>query len=209
MMLFRTIRDAIKNYIAEQSRGDFTVVGAQRRGKGARTVLNLDRLVEIYYARGEFPKGGGAGHNTNQHNMTFRIDLTVSRAVEGDVATIEDPNSTAEEMAVAIAQMKESGVLADESLDELFDCVYQILMDATALDFGLEIGVVASRWVSQLSKDEPVKIGNYTILTGSMILTCGTAEPVYGYKGVEADPEMGAEVDLETDETGKAGVLVS
>ena len=209
MMKFRTITEAIRRLLANQAQGAFRVIGQQKAGKGAATVLDSDRLVEVYYSKGDFPKGGGGLFGPTKHDLTYRIDLTVSKATVGDVATIEDANSTAAQMAAAIADMKESGLLADESLDELFDLVYQILMDARSADLGLDIGTVTGRWISQLQKDDPIKTGNYTILTGSMILTCSATEPVYGYTGETlADPIYNMDLELEGDTAGKAGVQV-
>jgi len=205
MMVFRTIRDAVRVLLAQQSGGEYTVIGAQKRGKGADEVIDQSRLVEVYYSRGDFPKSGGGVTGPTKHDVTFRLDLTVAKAAQGDTATIENPVSTAPQIAAAIAGMKESDLLADDSMDELFDHVYQVLMDARNMDLGLEKGILASRWVSQLEKNEPIKQGKVTIITGSMLLTCSTSEPVEGYIGIEAGNIVETSVELETDAYGKAG----
>jgi hypothetical protein len=206
MMQFRTIRDSVRRILAQYSQGEYLVIGAQKRGKGAAEVLDKARLVEVYYSRGDFPKSGGGVAGPTKHDITFRIDLTVSKASEGDTATIENPSSTDAERAAALAAMMESQLLANDSLDALFNAVYQVLMDARHMDLGLPKGNVASRWVSQLEKDEPIERGNYTIITGSMLLTCTTSEPVYGLVGIEAGNIFDMELQLDTDEPGKAGV---
>jgi hypothetical protein len=208
MMYFRTIRDALRRLLADRAAGEFRVIGAQKAAKAAESVADKSRLVEVYFSRGEFPKSGGAVTGPNRHDATYRIDLTVSKASAGDVATIVNEESTAAQMATALGEMKESGLAADESLDELFEAVYQILMDARSEDLGLEVGSVASRWVTQLVKDEPIKTGNYTILTGSMLLTCAMSEPVTGYKGTPITPVMDVDLELDSDTAGKAGVQV-
>jgi hypothetical protein len=205
-MVFRQIRDSIRRVLAQNANGEFSVIGAQKRGKGASEVINRSRLVEVYYARGDFPKTGGSVTGPNKHDMTFRIDLTVASASKGDKATIEDPASTPAQVARAMAAMMESDQSADDSLDELFDRVYQVLMDARHENFDLPVGSLGSRWVSSLNKDEPIERGNYTILTGSCLITCTTSEPVYGLVGVEAGSILDVGVDVETDIPGKAGV---
>jgi hypothetical protein len=207
-MNFITIRDSIRRLLADKAAGEYRVIGAQVAGKGAGSVVDKSRLVEVYFNRGEFPKNGGSMAGPNRHDLTFRIDLTVSKTAEADVAVLEDSASTAEEMATALAGMKESGLLADESLDDLYGCVYQNLMDARSMDLGLDPGIVASRWVSQLMKDEPIKNGNYTIITGSMMMTCTTVEQVTGYKGATVTPIFDVGLLIETDATGEAGVQV-
>jgi hypothetical protein len=208
MMKFRTVRDSVRRLLDDKSAGEYRVIGSQKAGKHAESVLNHDRLVEVYFSRGDLPKSGGSLAGPNRHDITFRIDLTVSKSSEGDVAVLEDSDSTAAAMATALGDMKESGLLADDSIDELYELVYQNLMDARSLDLGLNEGDVASRWVSQLAKDEPIKTGNYTILTGSMLLTCTVAEQVTGYKGVTVEPVFNADLELSTDEPGLAGVQV-
>lgn len=209
MMEFRKIRDALRRLLIQNAGSEFNVITAQKRGKSAEEVVDNSRLVEVYYNRGGLPKSGGGLLGPKKHDMTFRIDLTVAKATEGDTAVIEDPGSSAAEVSRAIADMKSSMVLADESIDELFDCVYQILMDARNVDFGLPDGTIGSRWVTDLAKDEPTELGNLTMITGSLVLTCTATEPVDGYEGVTVkDPVMDSTLEIETDLPGKAGVQV-
>ena len=207
MMVFRQIRDALRRLLAQHANGEFNVIGAQKRGKGAEEVLDKGRLVEVYYSRGGFPKSGGSLLGPTKHDITFRIDLTVAKASEGDTDTIQDPGSTAAELSRAIADIKESARLADDSMDELFDYVYQILMDARNVDLGLPVGTFADRWITDLKKDEPVEEGNVTLITGSAVLRCAATEPVDGYEGVAGDKIFDASIEVETDLPGKAGVI--
>lgn len=205
-MFFRQIRDSIRRVLAQNANGEFVVIGAQKRGKGATEVVNRSRMVEVFYGRGDFPKSGGGIHGPTKHDMTFRLDLTVAKPAQGDIDTINNPASTAAEVARAIADMKKSDQLADNSLDELFEAVYQILMDARNVDFDLEKGSVGSRWVSSLNKDEPIERGNFTLLTGTCLLTCTTSEPVDGFIPVEAGSILETTLEVETDIPAKAGV---
>jgi len=204
-MNFRVIRDSIRRVLAQNADGEFDVVGYQKRGKGASAVVSKNRLVEVYYNRGDFPKSGGSLDGPNKHDPTFRIDLTVAEPSKGDTTTIESPTATAAQVATALAAMKASDALADDSMDELFERVYSILMDASQIDFDLPVGVVASRWVNQFNKDEAIERGNYTILTASCLLTCSTSEQVQGFTGVQAGNIMDVTVEIETDTPGKAG----
>jgi len=208
MMNFRTIRDAVRVVLAQQSGGEYTVISAQKRGKGASEVLDKLRMVEVYYSRGDFPKGAGGVAGPTKHDVTLRVDLTVSKgagATAEELAVIQNPASTAPAVAAAMASLKASDAGADDSLDELFDHVYQVLMDARNQDFGLDKGVIASRWVSGLEKDEPIERGNYTLITGQMALTLTTEEVVLGYVSKPAGEIMETSLQIDTDEPGKAG----
>jgi len=205
-MQFRRIRDSVRRTLFQHAHGEFNVVGFQKRGKGASWTVNKGRLVEVYFTRGTFPKTGGSVNGPNKHNISIRIDLTVSQPAKGDIDTIKNPAASADEIARALSDMKEADLLADESMDELFELVYNILMDARNETFDLKKGQLASRWVSDLTKDDPISRGNYTILTGNCLLTCTASEQVEGYKGVEVDPNIDVTLELETDIPGKAGV---
>jgi len=202
---YQIIRDSIRRVLAQKADGEFLVAGYQKRGKGADQVVSKSRLVEVYYNRGDFPKSGGSQGGPNKHNCTFRIDMTAAEPAKGDKATINDPNATAAEVAQALERMKASDLLADKSIDELFGHVYRILMAADNQDFDLPVGFVASRWVDQFNKDEPIERGKLTILTASCLLTCSTSEDVEGYTGVQAGDIVDVTVQLETDIPGKAG----
>jgi len=204
-MAYEIIRDSIRRVLAQNADGEFDVVGYQKRGKGASEVVSKNRLVEVYYNRGDFPKAGGSQNGPYSHNCTFRIDMTAAEPAKGDTATIEDPQSSAAAVAKALAAMKASDLLADKSIDELFGHVYRILMAADHQDFDLPIGFVANRWVDQFNKDEAIERGNYTILTASCLLTCSTEENSEGYTGVQAGDIVDVTVQLETDIPGKAG----
>jgi hypothetical protein len=209
MMVFRKIRDGVRSTLAQLANGEFEVVGHQARGKGASEVDNKNRLVEVFYNRGDFPKSAAGLYGPTKHDITFRLDLTVSAKAQVDLSKINDPSSTPAEIARAIADGKAADQQADDSMDELFDRVYQILMDARNDQFGLPAGTVASRWASGITKDEPNNDGNRTIITGTMQLTCTTSEPVEGVTGVEiAAPVMDTELEIETDSAGKSGVQV-
>jgi len=210
MMNFRIIRDAVRAVLAQQSGGEYTVIGAQKRGKGASEVLDKLRMVEVYYSRGDFQRGAGGVAGPTKHDITFRVDLTVSKgagATAEELAVIQDPAATAAAVAAAMASLKASDAAADDSLDELYEHVYQVLMDSRNQDFGLKKGIVASRWVSGLAKDEPIERGNYTLITGQMSLTLATSEAVLGYDPIEAGNIIETTLQLDTDEPGKAGTI--
>ena len=211
MMVFRQIRDAILRALADNADGEFKVIGAQKRGKAASEVKNKDRLVEVYYARGDFPKSGASVMGPTKHDMTFRVDASVSKpaqAIQRYIDVIENPASLPADVVVAVANIRESDFLADRSFDELFERVYQILMDPRNDNFGLEVGSIGSRWVQSVNKDETTERGNLSVITGSIQLTGTTSEAVEGYKGTEGAKVFDIGVDIETDEPGKAGVEI-
>jgi hypothetical protein len=143
------------------------------------------------------------------HNITMAIDLTVSKAAEGDLSTITNPASTPAQVAAALAVFQEASALADDSLDELIEIVYQIIMDGRNVDLQLPSGTISNRWIDQVRKDDPIPRGEYVILTGSMQLTCGASEAVPGDIGIPGDiyDFTIEQPDDEVQKTGKEGTL--
>lgn len=209
-MIFRQIKEALVNQILGPAEaGRFRTVGFQRQVKSAAETLGASRMVQVYYSSGDFPKNAGRINGPTIHDITIRLDLTVSTAAAGDLSVINNPASTSEQIAVALLAFQEAASLADDSIDELFDIVYQIIMDGRNVDLGLPSGTVSNRWIDQINKDDPVPRGEYVILTGSMILTCRAAETVSGDIGV-AGNIYNIDINIPDDEvqkTGKEGIL--
>jgi hypothetical protein len=192
-MNFRLIKDAIVTLLEAEAAGRFRVAGYQRKRISALTVEDGARLVSVYYKTGDFPKSGGAMNGPTAHEMTFQIDIDVSKRAQADLISHD--------------AFENSSELADASFDEVVDAVYQILMDARNQSFGLDLDVVADRWISTVQKDEPSEYGEFAIVTGGMVLTCKTDEQVPGEEGTEMTE--GIDLILEADgDSAKAGVLV-
>lgn len=210
-MAFRIVKDAIvNNVLGPAEAGRYQTIGYQRQVKDAAGVLDNSRLVQLYYSGGSFPKSSGPNTGPTMHDMSFSVELTVAKAAAGDLSVINNPSSTPAQIAAALLAFNESAALADASLDELFDIVYQVLMDGRNIDFGLPVGTIANRWVDQLDKDLTEPRGLYVVLTGSMRLTCRAAEEILGTIGVPGDKVYDFNLEIPDDDiqkTGKSGPL--
>ena len=206
MMNFRLIKNNLVNKIlgpAANSR--YRVVGFQEQSKNAAEVLDCLLEVKVYYSSSDFSRSGGRASGPVQNDVIYRVELTVSKGAEVDLSVINNPGATASALAIAIAEFGTASELADNSIDELFEIVYQILMDARNIDIGFDKGVVANRWVSRMQKNEPVPMGEYLILTGSIDFQLRTVEELLGDTGTPATG-YGVVVDQDGDDVEKAGV---
>ena len=211
-MNFRVVKDAITNLLGTKASGRYRTIGHQERSQAASEVKNNNRSVQAYFSSGDLPKSGGAARGPFKHNVTYRIDLTVSMSAKGDLATINNPSSTPAQLQTALANIQEASAGADASLDELYDIVFNVLMDAEEIDFNLPFPL-ANRWIGNLDKHEPMERGSLFVITGAMQLTCSVTEYVTGNVGVDvADPIYDTTIinnDLNgvPDPIGKAGTL--
>jgi hypothetical protein len=212
-MQFRTIKDAIVSILGAAEAGRYRTIGYQERSQAATEVLNNNRSVSVYFSSGDLPKSGGSLTGPFKHDATYKIDLVVSKSAQGDLATINNPASTPAQLTTALANISEATALADGSLDELYDVIFNVLLDAQNVDFGLDIGNVSNRWISNLDKHQPIERGSLVVLTGVMQLNCTMTEVVEGDPGTDIqDPIMDAEIVNNNqngvpDAVGKAGTL--
>lgn len=206
MMNFRTITTALNALLASAAAGRYTVAGHRRQTTSAEEVRASKRLVQVYYAGGDFPKSGGGVYGVVKHGMTFAVGCTLSMPAMADLATLTNPLSTPQQRATALLAITEASAEADTAMDELFEIIYQVLMDPRNADLGLPVGTVASRWVDQMIKDDPQPEGSLVVLTGKVVFTCSTSEEVTGEVGVTITGGISTVVDLVGDDVEKTGV---
>jgi len=179
-MMYRTVKEAIVNLLDDNAAGRFRVIGRQRQSKASTEFKDNDRLVQVYYSDGQFPRSAGRMSGTKTHDITIDIDLTASAAAQGDVATLLSETATAQQKAAAIALIKEATENADEKVDDLIDMVYGILMDARNEGLGLDKGDIASRWIERIQKDTNLERGDLVVKTANLKYTCRVQETVPG-----------------------------
>lgn len=195
-MRFRTLKASIVAILGAAAAGRFRVVGYKQRGVAAEEIVGQLRTVQVFFTGGKFPKAAGSHLGPVMHDVTIKVDLSAARAAEGDLLALSNPDSTPAEFAAALSSFREAADIADDSLDELGEIVFQILMDGRNLDLGLAPGNVANRWIERIDKGEPSPRGELVVVSGSMDLTCRVAEALLGDAGVPSDPVLGAAFGL-------------
>lgn len=210
MMNFRVINKRLIALMGDSAAGRYTVTGYRRQGKDATESRGSKRNIQTFFQKGNFPKDSGRFLGATDHHMNFVMVLTVSAPCQANLAAINNPQATAEQITTALAGMRDASFLADESMDELYDIAYQILMDARNFDLGLGRGVIADRWVAELEKDDPLQQGALVTLTGRLTYTCRTTEEITGDVPVLADSVLDLGLDFsEGDDLVKAGILTA
>jgi len=206
MMYFRQIRDAIINVLGNAANGQYRVLGYQERTNTAEEVLDTDRLVQVYYSRGNYPQSSAALRGPYNHKMVFKVQMEVSKMTEVDLSVLQNPTATAEEIQAAWLALKPAEQAADEALDELWDYVFQAVMDASQIDFGLSFEI-GSRWIDNFVKESVLPRGEYAVLTATAEITCNIDEVTSGLQPV---PLQYGDIDvvLDGDDYGKAGVAI-
>lgn len=209
MMNFRIVNQAIINILGAAADSRFKVVGYAGQGSDVSEFKGNSRTVQSYYTFGSFAKSSGRQCGTTQHGMTFTIGLTCSSPARVNLAVLTQEGATAGQRAAALAAKQDADYLADLAIDELFEMVYQILMDARNVDLGLSKGTVTGRWIGEMQKDPPVPQGELVTVTGTVTFTCSTDETVTGDPGTPVEPGGGitVNIDIVGDDTERTGVI--
>ena len=207
MMEFRTVKIAIQEILGDAANGRFRVVGYQKQSKNAGTISGNNRLVQVYYTEGQFPKNNSRQFGSKTHEITIDIDISCSAHAQGDISVLESETSTSEQKATALLAIKTAAELADNSVDEVIEYVYQILMDTRNIDAGLPVGTVTNRWIDRIQKDTVLESGALVVKTANMKYTCRLQEDVSGDIGNEPETVI-INSDITSGETSGAGVLV-
>jgi hypothetical protein len=189
-MRFREVKEALKDLLAEQAEGRFKVIGYQRQSKSSDEVLNNDRLVQVYYSEGDFPKNAGKMKGPKTHDITIEIDMTASAKALVNVDILDSATATEQQKAAALAGLKEAAEQADIKIDELIDHVYQILMDARNEKLGFTDNEISSRWIGKIIKDTNLERGDLVVKTANMKYTCRVQETVSGDLGKYLNPAI-------------------
>jgi hypothetical protein len=208
MMNFRKVKTSIENILIKAEDSRYVTIGFQRQSKSAIESLDFSRMVQIYYSSGEFDKSTGSLSGPVQHDVTFNIDLTVSKAAEGDMSAIINPSATQQDIIDALANFSEASQLTDESIDQLINIIYQELMDAENYDLGMDVGIVSNRWINRIQKNDPLPRGEYVTITASMQLTCRVIEIVEGDTGTPGGKVFDTVVDIVNDDVEQTGVII-
>lgn len=210
MMQFRTTKKNLITILGSAADGRFRVVDHQVQVIDSTEILGDNRRVQVFYGEGEFPKGKAGLTGPTQHEATYRIEMAVSAATEVNLAVLNDSGSTEAQRKAALSAFKSSSKLADDSMDELFEIVYQILMDGRNVDI-LDDGPpfkVNSRWVEGFRKDSPVPQGEYVELTGSIQFSCQLVEEITGDTGIAAaQPAFDITDDINENGSNNTGSL--
>ena len=207
-MNFRTIKDSIvNNVLGPAEAGRFSTVGYQRQSRAAVQSGVGITTVQVFYSGSDISKSNRLVGPVN-HDATYKVELTVSRAARGDLSLINDPGASPDQLAAALAAFQDAAELADVAFDELTEVVFQILMDGRNFDMGLSKGVLSSRWISSIQKDNPLPRGRVVVLTGYMNLTLKTVEQITGDTGTAAE-SITTTFQIEGDNVTDSEVTVS
>lgn len=200
VMNFRVVTQALIDTLGASANGKFTVVGYRGQVKDAEEIRGEKRRVQVYYSDGNFPKSKGRQLGATQHLPEFSIELSASAAASGNLAAIDTPGATTQQISAAMDAFQNASYRAGVAFDELLEMVYQILMDTRSFDLNLPKGTMSSRWIESMHKDGAQSAGSLVVQTGRIVYTCQTVEDVVGVAGTPMTTGIGTVLDISGDD---------
>ncbi len=207
MMNFRKIKREIVNILNANAKGCFTVIGAQKQVKSAEEVEDFKRSVQVFYGSGDFDESSGYS-GSKDHNISFKLDLTLSKQAEGDISSLIDINANAVVREASLSSFRNASDLADDSFDEFVELVFQILMNPVNKDLNLGVGVIGKRWINNVNKDQPIPQGEVILLTGTIDFKVKTIEEITGEVLTTLATNIDTTIDIPDDDVEQTGVIV-
>lgn len=211
-MSFRAIDNALTTLLGINANGAFRVVAYQRQSIGADEVFALP-IVTVYYDAGSFPRSAG-GKIQSRHDMTFKISVLTAGASKVDLRVLNDPTSSMQAIASALAGQVSAAKAADDLMDETLELIYQIIRDPRNYGLGLADGFVSNPWIGDFSKGESQRYGEYMVLDGSWTFTCSANEITVGVapkvmaEGVDTSLEVAAATTATGYDSAQSGAEV-
>lgn len=213
-MRFRAVKDWIVDYLAANATaGKFRVLGYRDDAVAASTLVNPDRLVQVFAKSGDFPRNASGYTGPVSHDVSLEIALLTACTSTVDLSVLGSETSTPAQIAAAMMASEKATKRADDDSDEFVDTVFQLLMAADQQEFGLP-GHVANRWAASWKKGAPIMRGSTVVIPASLEFSFRVDEDLTGEipKTPTADELVSAAILVTTDEdadpVGGAAVTV-
>lgn len=208
-----TVLNAVVSLLNTQAAGRFNVIGYQVQKKSADTI-NDNPLVQciIDSARVDFSRSSRNG--PKEHECNIKIIFTVAQPAKLDLATLQDPNSTAVQRAIVLQNLINPAQEAAQKIYDAWSAVFEILDDARNLYLGLPDHSISDKSYSDFKLDEPPPRGGLGILTAISVLSFRIKEAQLGDLGnqpiqvINDSTLRGAGINGIIDDISKAGVIV-
>lgn len=175
-MWFRTVKDSVVSILGAAAAGRYRVAGYQELSLSANEIIGNNRLVQVYYKKGNFPKSS-SGRGPFAHDVQMHLKLTVAQPTAVDLTVLDSSTATPVQIAAALAALEPASEQVDRSMDEFIDIIFTTIMAGDNLDLGNEYKV-ANRWIPDVDKTDVVPRGEDAIVGAVMILEFRVQEEV-------------------------------
>ena len=197
-MNFITVQGAITTILGNGANGQFRVCGYKTTPEDSANIKNTNASVAVYFNNAIINKKSGLNGPAGW-DVTYNIELSLGTPASADLATLNDPESTALEKAAALTAVQNTRQLANQALSTFIAAVYQILRDGSNLDLGLTVGLARSRWIENINTGEPSYLGDLLVSTANVNLTISVTETTAVVEGEPVEIiDLGMKLNADT-----------
>jgi len=194
------LKKSIETLLEQNAAGRYAVITPGNRKSDAEDIFQKPR-VTVFYSEGSFDKRKSSVNSPYHHDCTFNVWIRVGAKAKVDLAVLQNPASTPEQYAAALAGSDSASVLVDEKADKLLAVLYDVIMSPVNRNLGTDY--VTSRWITQIKKNNPEPMGAIVTETAFLTLTAQCEEEVSGEEGT---PGNGVDTVLDLGDGSKQGV---
>ena len=182
-MTFQTIKTALEALLVANAATDYQVIGYASQSVADERIAARP-IVEVYYDGGQFPKALGTGSGRQMQEAVYRVALTVATGALTNLAVLDNPGSSAGQVAAALAASKTATRAADEAFDALASKLWNLLTLPANKTFGLAEGAFGNLWIDAIKKSPPVERGEWVVLSGNLDISLRCRETPASVAGV-------------------------
>lgn len=177
MMEFRVLTKSVTRLLGDSAQGEYKVLGHEPFPQDASEYKGKNRTVRVFYPGGEFSNQASEAYD---HEFKLRVEMCVTADAETDLDTLLNGDSTQQELAYAMASMRDSADVANSQFDEMIDLVFNVLASPSNKWLGLEKYRVKEASVLDSKKNRLLPFGEHAVLTGWITLGIKMREEATG-----------------------------
>jgi len=175
------LKKSIEELLDQHANGRYNVVSPQNRKSDAEDIFKCP-TVTVYYAEGSFDKSKSSVNSPYHHDTSFNIHVLAGAKVKINLAVLNNPAATPEQLAEALASAGNASMEVDAKIDDLLSALYDIIMRPQNRSLGTDYN--ANRWVGKISKRNPEPIGAIVTGVATITLSAQCSEEVSGEEGI-------------------------
>jgi hypothetical protein len=193
------LKKSIEALLESNARGRYAVIGAKRKSEAAD--IFAAPQVSVFYADGSFDKRKSGVNSPYHHDAAFNIHILVAAKAKVNLAVLQNPAATPDQLAAALAESDNAAIAVDEKMEQIIDTLFDIIMSPVNADLGTDCN--PGRWITQIKKHNQEPVGAIVTAVASMTLAAQAEEEVSGEEGT---PGGGIDTMIDLGDESRQGV---
>ena len=184
MLKSKQVLDAFASLLAASP--DFQVIGSPDANYDESESAFLP-IVELHIPDGNFHDRGSSVYGKKTHSFKIQVSIIASARSSYDLALINNPGSTPEQIATAITAGQTATHNAFVSAYDILSLVFSFINNAQNYDLGMDEFEIKDKRYSDYKMSKPVLTGNMATVTIVSSIDCIVEEDTTGLTPVASE----------------------